>query len=173
MIFSPGESPRLRVAVVIPPKTGPLKITSDRPSQATCLQEENYFFKFQGDPSLRTQPRSNRPFLAVFVPPLLFCVGLFPENGCRFFLNDGGRDPIISGPSVVQNRFMLAPNSAWCPVSAVQPSVQAPQPLTPQRPGKNAEHTQGSLPKKWGAENSGQRLKNFSDPIFLPKRWAV
>ena len=104
---------------------------------------------------------------------VVFCVGLFPENECRFFLNDGGRDPIISGPSVVQNRFMLAPNSAWCPVSAVQPSVQAPQPLTPPRPGKNAEHTQGRLAKKWGAENPGQRLKNFSDPIFLPKRLAV
>jgi hypothetical protein len=31
----------------------------------------------------------------------VFCVGLFPENGCRFSLNDGGTDPIISGQSVV------------------------------------------------------------------------
>ena len=92
---------------------------------------------------------------------LVFCVGLFPENGCRFFLNDGGRDPIISGPSVVQNRFMLSPTSAWCPVSAVQPSVQAPQPLTPQRHGKNAEHTQGSLPKKWGGRKSRSEVEEF------------
>ena len=105
----------------------------------------------------------------------MFCVGLFPENGCRFFLNDGGRDPIISGPSVVQNRFMLAPTSAWCPVSAVQPSVQAPQPLTPQRPGKNAAKTP-SIPKAvWqkngGQKNPGQRLQNFSAPSFCQKDW--
>ena len=37
------------------------------------------------------------------------------------------RDPIISGPSVVQNGFILSPTSAWCPVSAVQPSVQSAQ----------------------------------------------
>ena len=30
---------------------------------------------------------------------LLFCVGPIPENGCRFFPDAGGSDPIISGLS--------------------------------------------------------------------------
>ena len=101
----------------------------------------------------------------------LFCVGLFPENGCRFFLNDGGRDPIISGPRVVQYRFMLSPNSAWCPVSAVQPSVQAPQPLTPQRHRKNAEITQGSSAKKLGQKIPVRGCRIFLTPSFCQKDW--
>ena len=58
---------------------------------------------------------------------------------------------------------MLSPTSAWCPVSAVQPSVQAPQPLTPQRHRKNAENTPGSLAKKWG----GKKIPVRGCRIFL------
>ena len=48
--------------------------------------------------SLPTLPAQGLVAWLVFV----FCVELFPENGCRFSLDDGGSDPIISGPSVGQ-----------------------------------------------------------------------
>jgi hypothetical protein len=35
----------MRAAVATPPKTGSLKISSNRPSQATGLQEKNIFFE--------------------------------------------------------------------------------------------------------------------------------
>ena len=77
------------------------------------------------------------------------------------------------GASVVHAWSHLAPTSARYPVSAVQPLVQAaPKPLTPQRRGRNAAHTPGSLSGTWGQKNvqSGScRILARSDPFFLPR----
>ena len=63
-----------RVAVSIPRKTGSLKITCDRPSQATSLQEENIFFEVRRKSTPTDTTLFKPPISAVFDLPLTYRV---------------------------------------------------------------------------------------------------